>query len=43
MAERLAGLVQAAARKIAEKYSSARERLRRLRAFLGRTARRVRV
>ncbi|MEU5978420.1 UvrD-helicase domain-containing protein [Streptomyces sp. NPDC047315] len=42
MAKRFALLVQAAARKIAEKYRSARERLRRLRAFLGRMARRVR-
>ncbi|MER7377230.1 hypothetical protein [Streptomyces lanatus] len=42
MAKRLAELVKAGARKIAEKYRSSRERLRRLRAFLGRMVRRVR-
>ncbi|MFF7838784.1 hypothetical protein ACFZC6_08210 [Streptomyces ossamyceticus] len=42
LAKRFAELVRAGARKIAEKYRSARERLRRLRAFLGRLARRVR-
>ncbi|WP_454315410.1 hypothetical protein [Streptomyces phaeoluteigriseus] len=42
MAKRLVELVKAGARKIAEKYRSARERLRRLRAFLGRMVRRVR-
>ncbi|MEU3201010.1 hypothetical protein [Streptomyces sp. NPDC006996] len=42
LAKRFAELVRAAARKIAEKYRSARERLRRLRAFLGRLVRRVR-
>jgi hypothetical protein len=42
MAKRLAELVKAGARKIAEKYQSSRERLRRLRAFLGRMVRRVR-
>ncbi|MFF8696237.1 hypothetical protein ACF08W_28900 [Streptomyces sp. NPDC015144] len=42
MAKRLAELVKEGARKIAEKYRSARERLRRLRAFLGRMVRRVR-
>ncbi|CAM5236069.1 DNA 3'-5' helicase OS=Streptomyces griseomycini OX=66895 GN=FHS37_006622 PE=4 SV=1 [Streptomyces griseomycini] len=42
LAKRLALLVKAGARKIAEKYRSARERLRRLRAFLGRLVRRVR-
>ncbi|MFK0159136.1 hypothetical protein ACIQVK_44585 [Streptomyces sp. NPDC090493] len=42
MAKRLAELVREGARKIAEKYRSSRERLRRLRAFLGRMVRRVR-
>lgn len=42
LAKRLAELVRIGARKIAEKYRSARERLARLRAFLGRLARRVR-
>ncbi|MFF8789215.1 hypothetical protein [Streptomyces sp. NPDC015125] len=42
LAKRFAELVRAGARKIAEKYRGARERLRRLRAFLGRLARRVR-
>ncbi|MGW4086959.1 hypothetical protein ACWEGS_28405 [Streptomyces sp. NPDC004822] len=42
MAKRLAELVKAGARKIAEKYRNSRERLRRLRAFLGRMVRRVR-
>ncbi|WP_181800970.1 hypothetical protein [Streptomyces shenzhenensis] len=42
LAKRFAELVRAGARKIAEKYRSARERLRRLRAFLGRLVRRVR-
>ncbi|MFD5856055.1 PKD domain-containing protein [Streptomyces chartreusis] len=42
MAKRLAELVKAGARKIAEKYRSSRERLRRLRTFLGRIVRRVR-
>ncbi|WP_344603923.1 hypothetical protein [Streptomyces glaucus] len=42
LAKRLALLVQAGVRKIAEKYRSARERLGRLRAFLGRLVRRVR-
>ncbi|MFE7072573.1 hypothetical protein ACFU96_21080 [Streptomyces sp. NPDC057620] len=42
MAKRLAELVKAGARKIAEKYRDARERLARLRAFLGRMVRRVR-
>ncbi|MFF9901244.1 UvrD-helicase domain-containing protein [Streptomyces longispororuber] len=42
MAKRLAELVKAAVRKIAEKYRTARERLARLRAFLGRMVRRVR-
>ncbi|MFD9394155.1 hypothetical protein ACFWBB_26485 [Streptomyces sp. NPDC060000] len=42
MAKRLAELVKEGARKIAEKYRSSRERLRRLRAFLGRMVRRVR-
>ncbi|QOV40166.1 hypothetical protein IM697_18235 [Streptomyces ferrugineus] len=42
MTKRLAELVKAGARKIAEKYSTARERLARLRAFLGRMVRRVR-
>ncbi|MFC9280976.1 hypothetical protein ACFT09_17830, partial [Streptomyces collinus] len=42
LAKRLAELVRAGARKIAEKYRGARERLRRLRAFLGRLTRRVR-
>ncbi|MFE1206315.1 hypothetical protein ACFW5V_32030 [Streptomyces sp. NPDC058762] len=42
MAKRLAELVRTGVRKIAEKYRSARERLARLRAFLGRMVRRVR-
>ncbi|MGY4934925.1 hypothetical protein ACWD7T_28200, partial [Streptomyces sp. 900116325] len=42
MAKRLAELVREGARKIAEKYRSARERMARLRAFLGRLTRRVR-
>ncbi|MFM9647764.1 hypothetical protein ACKI1S_16650 [Streptomyces galilaeus] len=42
LAKRFAELVRAGARKITEKYRSARERLRRLRAFLGRLVRRVR-
>ncbi|MFE6639606.1 hypothetical protein ACFVFT_38160 [Streptomyces tendae] len=42
MAKRLAALVRTGVRKIAEKYRSARERLARLRAFLGRMVRRVR-
>ncbi|MER6616282.1 UvrD-helicase domain-containing protein [Streptomyces xantholiticus] len=42
MAKRLALLVREGVRKIAEKYQTARERLARLRAFLGRMARRVR-
>ncbi|MFD7505394.1 hypothetical protein [Streptomyces sp. NPDC059850] len=42
LAKRFAELLRAGARKIAEKYRGARERLRRLRAFLGRLARRVR-
>ncbi|MFE4581012.1 hypothetical protein ACFRKC_35770, partial [Streptomyces chartreusis] len=42
LAKRLAEMVKAGARKIAEKYRSSRERLRRLRAFLGRMVRRVR-
>ncbi|MFD9190403.1 hypothetical protein ACFWCA_19495 [Streptomyces phaeochromogenes] len=42
MAKRLAELVKAGARKIAEKYRDSRERLTRLRAFLGRMVRRVR-
>ncbi|MFF7169669.1 hypothetical protein [Streptomyces pseudovenezuelae] len=42
LAKRFAELVRAGARKIAEKYRSARERMRRLRAFLGRLVRRVR-
>ncbi|WP_219728335.1 hypothetical protein, partial [Streptomyces cahuitamycinicus] len=42
LAKRLAELVRAGARKIAEKYRDARERLGRLRAFLGRLVRRVR-
>ncbi|NML55162.1 AAA family ATPase [Streptomyces sp. R302] len=42
MAKRLVELVKTAARAIAEKYRGARERLARLRAFLGRMARRVR-
>jgi hypothetical protein len=42
MAKRLAELVKEGARKIAEKYRTARERMARLRAFLGRLARRVR-
>ncbi|MGY1502916.1 hypothetical protein ACW4TU_41180 [Streptomyces sp. QTS52] len=42
MAKRLAELVKSGARTIAEKYRSSRERLRRLRAFLGRMVRRVR-
>ncbi|WP_328736551.1 SNF2-related protein [Streptomyces bobili] len=42
LAKRLAELVRAGARKIAEKWQAARERLRRLRAFLGRLVRRVR-
>ncbi|WP_385646327.1 hypothetical protein [Streptomyces sp. SudanB91_2054] len=42
LAKRLAALVRAGARKIAEKWRGARERMRRLRAFLGRLVRRVR-
>ncbi|WP_406730736.1 hypothetical protein [Streptomyces sp. NBC_01794] len=42
LAKRLAELVRVGARKIAEKYRDARERLGRLRAFLGRLVRRVR-
>ncbi|MCG8971759.1 hypothetical protein [Streptomyces sp. CL12-4] len=42
MAKRLGALVMAGARKIAEKYQATRERLARLRAFLGRMVRRVR-
>ncbi|MFM9629847.1 MULTISPECIES: hypothetical protein [Streptomyces] len=42
MAKRLAELVKAGARRIAEKYRSSRERMRRLRAFLGRMVGRVR-
>ncbi|MCX5182640.1 hypothetical protein [Streptomyces sp. NBC_00268] len=42
MAKRLAELVKAGARKIAEKYRDTKERLARLRAFLGRLVRRVR-
>ncbi|MEU1273522.1 hypothetical protein [Streptomyces sp. NPDC005799] len=42
MSKRLAELVKAGARKIAEKYRNARERMARLRAFLGRMVRRVR-
>ncbi|MGA5454832.1 hypothetical protein ACPCVO_50650 [Streptomyces umbrinus] len=42
MAKRLSELVKAGAQKIAEKYQGARERLARLRAFLGRMVRRVR-
>ncbi|MFE9993520.1 hypothetical protein [Streptomyces avermitilis] len=42
LAKRLAELVKDGARKIAEKYRDARERLGRLRAFLGRLVRRVR-
>ncbi|WP_411147385.1 hypothetical protein [Streptomyces sp. A30] len=42
LAKRLAELVRAGARKIAEKWQGAKERLGRLRAFLGRLVRRVR-
>ncbi|MFD4795001.1 hypothetical protein [Streptomyces anulatus] len=42
MAKRLVELVKAGARKIAEKWQGARERLARLRAFFGRLVRRVR-
>ncbi|MEU9781496.1 hypothetical protein AB0H92_11065 [Streptomyces phaeochromogenes] len=42
MAKRLSELVKAGAQNIAEKYQGARERLARLRAFLGRMVRRVR-
>ncbi|MGA5127719.1 SNF2-related protein [Streptomyces pseudogriseolus] len=42
LAKRFAELVRIAGRKIAEKYRGARDRLRRLRAFIGRLARRVR-
>ncbi|WP_280890915.1 hypothetical protein [Streptomyces sp. LBL] len=42
LAKRLAELVRAGARKIAEKWRGAKERLGRLRAFLGRLVRRVR-
>ncbi|MGW8387111.1 UvrD-helicase domain-containing protein [Streptomyces albidoflavus] len=42
LARRLAELVKAGARLIAEKYRSTRDRLARLRAFLGRLVRRVR-
>ncbi|MEE1764405.1 hypothetical protein [Streptomyces sp. SP18BB07] len=42
LAKRLMELVMAGARKIAEKWQGARERLGRLRAFLGRLARRIR-
>ncbi|WP_328491297.1 UvrD-helicase domain-containing protein [Streptomyces zaomyceticus] len=41
-AKRLVELVKAAARKIAEKYRNARERMARMRAFLGRLVQRVR-
>ncbi|WP_345670902.1 hypothetical protein [Streptomyces similanensis] len=42
MGKRLVELVKAGGQKIAEKYRAARDRMRRLRAFLGRLARRVR-
>ncbi|MFB6630016.1 hypothetical protein ACFCWY_08980 [Streptomyces sp. NPDC056362] len=42
LSQRFVELVKAAARKIAEKYRGARERMARMRAFLGRLVRRVR-
>ncbi|MER7951957.1 hypothetical protein ABTY59_31660 [Streptomyces sp. NPDC096079] len=42
LSKRLVELVKAAARKIAEKYRDARERMARMRAFLGRMVQRVR-